>query len=424
MKDVGEAGRPRRRSGRVRPAGAVVDALLAARGPVSAGALTLVLLTVGVIGSLATVPGRARSSTPGSASTQMLSVVRVGSGSGNVSGGHGSISCGSICSASYRHDASVELVGTSSPGSVFLGWSGGGCSGTAPCVLDMTSATVVKARFDHTPRCWGAASRDPEHRCKNRALARLVVPTPSDALFIGGDPCSRVATDPVTVCSIGVDAAQARDTVALIGDSHAYAVQPAMQQAAAANHWSGYEMHHNGCPLSTADVLYADPSWVSGCRAWTSGVLQWLGTHPEVTTVVVTGDDRRGFASDPEIGFHQAWAALPSSVRRVFVIRDVPDAEVGASDCVQRAVDRHLDAGTHCAEPRSATLHYDAEAAAAASDQSGRVRLLDFTPFFCDSRRCFPVVGGVLVHKDLDHINDLFAVTLGRYLRRAINRAK
>lgn len=197
-----------------------------------------------------------------------------------------------------------------------------------------------------------------------------------------------------------------------------------MEHLAAANHWQGYEIEHNGCTLTTADVAYNNPAWVSGCRDWVPGVLHWLGMHPEVTTVLITGSDARGYVSDAEIGFHQAWAALPSSVRRVDIIRDAPDVQVGSSDCVQRAFDRHLNAGTKCAEPRSANLDFDPEAAAAASDQSGRIRLLDFTPFFCDSKRCYPVVGGVLVHKDLDHVNALFAVTLGQYLRRAINHAQ
>ena len=45
---------------------------------------------------------------------------------------------------------------------------------------------------------------------------------------------------------------------------------------------------------------------------------------------------------------------------------------------------------------------------------------MDLTPFFCDQRSCYPVVGGVLVHKDINHLTRHFAETLGPYLLRAV----
>jgi hypothetical protein len=48
--------------------------------------------------------------------------------------------------------------------------------------------------------------------------------------------------------------------------------------------------------------------------------------------------------------------------------------------------------------------------------------VVDLTPHFCGRRRCFPVVGGVLVHKDTDHLTRRFSRTLGPYLLRATDR--
>ena len=50
------------------------------------------------------------------------------------------------------------------------------------------------------------------------------------------------------------------------------------------------------------------------------------------------------------------------------------------------------------------------------------MRLVDMTPFMCDRRRCYPVVGGALVHKDEHHLTAVFAGTLGPYLRRQVDR--
>ena len=38
------------------------------------------------------------------------------------------------------------------------------------------------------------------------------------------------------------------------------------------------------------------------------------------------------------------------------------------------------------------------------------------TRYFCDARRCFPVVGGVLTHKDEGHITAAFGRSLAPFL--------
>lgn len=76
-----------------------------------------------------------------------LSVVKTGSGNGTVTSSPGVIACGSICSHDYAIDTPVTLTATASPGSVFAGWSGGGCSGTASCTVGMNTDTTVAATF-------------------------------------------------------------------------------------------------------------------------------------------------------------------------------------------------------------------------------------------------------------------------------------
>ena len=76
-----------------------------------------------------------------------LSVTRTGDGSGSVTSSPSGIECGSTCSADFPYESSVTL--TASPGaySSFTGWSGGGCSGTAPCTVTMDQARNVEAQF-------------------------------------------------------------------------------------------------------------------------------------------------------------------------------------------------------------------------------------------------------------------------------------
>jgi hypothetical protein len=72
--------------------------------------------------------------------------------------------------------------------------------------------------------------------------------------------------------------------------------------------------------------------------------------------------------------------------------------------------------------PRDVAVDRDSQAVAATRLRSQRVRSVDLNRFFCDSRRCYPVIGGVLVHKDDHHLTVVFATTLGPYLLREVNR--
>ena len=76
-----------------------------------------------------------------------VTVVRAGLGNGSVSSAPAGIVCGTTCSASFASGGPIVLTPTPAGGSVFVGWSGGGCSGTGTCTVTPTSATTVTATF-------------------------------------------------------------------------------------------------------------------------------------------------------------------------------------------------------------------------------------------------------------------------------------
>ncbi|MGH7893978.1 MAG: InlB B-repeat-containing protein [Candidatus Binatia bacterium] len=77
-----------------------------------------------------------------------LTVGKAGAGSGSVSSTPSGISCGTTCAWSYPSGTPLTLTASPAPGSVFAGWSGGGCSGTGSCVVTLTAATTVTATID------------------------------------------------------------------------------------------------------------------------------------------------------------------------------------------------------------------------------------------------------------------------------------
>jgi uncharacterized protein (DUF2141 family) len=79
--------------------------------------------------------------------TQTLSIAKTGSGIGSVSSDPAGIDCGGTCSADYSYGTAVTLTATPGTESAFIGWNGGGCSGTGDCVVTMDDTKAITAAF-------------------------------------------------------------------------------------------------------------------------------------------------------------------------------------------------------------------------------------------------------------------------------------
>jgi hypothetical protein len=80
-----------------------------------------------------------------------LTVARAGAGSGVVASQPQGIDCGSSCSLSADQGAAIVLSAVPARGSVFAGWSGGGCSGGGDCEVRLGTDAQVTARFEPAP---------------------------------------------------------------------------------------------------------------------------------------------------------------------------------------------------------------------------------------------------------------------------------
>src|SRR3954447_2489276 len=273
------------------------------------------------------------------------------------------------------------------------------------------------------PRCFGAAARNPRHPCDNARLDRTVTPTPDEALLNPSFACAPERITPaLTQCTFGL-AHGAVASVALIGDSHAQHWRSALAVVAAKRRWRVYDL---SVPLCLFAATSPGPPFTSGCRHWNEDVLAWLGAHPEVHVVFVAGKALETVVVPPggsgyrtrRDGYLARWRQLPPSVASLIVIHDAPRERITTHDCVRRAMARERSLLHACPVPRRWALPRDPAVAAARTLQ---FKTIDLTAQFCGARFCYPVIGGALVHKDTDHLTQVFCRTLGPFLLRAVD---
>jgi hypothetical protein len=114
------------------------------------------------------------------------------SGPGTVTGSPGSIACPPTCSEKLLKGSKVTLTAHPAKGSLFAGWAGGGCKGTAPCAVTFDADKTVAAEFEPIP------PPDPEEEeleleagmAKAAASAKVKSGKAALKLSCAGGPCA------------------------------------------------------------------------------------------------------------------------------------------------------------------------------------------------------------------------------------------
>ena len=294
-------------------------------------------------------------------------------------------------------------------------------------VAALLAAPAAFAHASTPAACFGAAARDPSAPCDNPALRYSATPAPSWAPLELNSPCHPISTTHVPrVCWFAHRRRDSSATVALLGDSHASSWRSAVAVVARSQRWHALTIRRSSCPFNEAR-RNSPPRESDSCSQWVRATIGWFGKHPEIHTVLVTGsaysgvvapqgEDSYSVAVD---GYRAALAALPSTVERVIVLRDTPRASVDTLDCVARAMKAHKPLAGVCTLPRSQALAPDPGVDAAQQLGGPRFQVIDLSDFFCDPDRCFPVIGGALVYKDISHMTTVFGTSLGPYLTSA-----
>lgn len=274
--------------------------------------------------------------------------------------------------------------------------------------------------------CFGAAARDPVRPCFDPSIA--VQPPVAHRDDVSESRCTLTPEEPSPVCAFGVSRARARETIALVGDSHALHWRAAIDVVARHRRWRAYSVTAPGCIFSEA-VTRMGAGAREFCIPWYRSAQRWFRRHPEVSTVFVSQNATTPVALAPgetnfavkTAGFRDAWQALPRTVQHVVVLRDTPDPDDATFGCVSAAIAAGRRPGPACPTPRAAALHRDLAVATTRALRSRRYQAIDLTRFFCGPKNCYPAIGGLLVYRDLlGHMTIAYSTSLGHYVDRAL----
>ena len=308
-------------------------------------------------------------------------------------------------------------------------WTDNGpCAKPIPCVDDVPDTSEVKDTVSllAEPLCFGAASRDPRHRCRNLALKHAVIPTPDNALITPNAYCKFVQHAALlSVCAFGATPGRAKVTFALVGDSHAEHWRGALEVVAQGRGWRGLSITRSGCPFTMArTVISGQSNRSAACVRWNNQLRRWFARHRRVSTLFVSAHALARFSGVGRAGLPLRVGA-PADLDQAD-LRDPRHAGDGQpADRLRQPCDRQ---GTRRqgrgALRRSARQGCQARPPGRRGVCGGsrRIRVIDLTHYMCSRLLCFAVVGGALVRKDNTHLTSTFSTTLGPYLLRAVDR--
>ncbi|MET7752457.1 acyltransferase family protein [Micromonospora sp. NPDC005367] len=217
-------------------------------------------------------------------------------------------------------------------------------------------------------------------------------------------------------------------TVALAGDSHAAQWLPALQRVAVSKQWRLKSYTKSSCPFING-VVALDSKPYPSCTEWNEKLRGALTGDERPDLLVVSTSfyvmirDGAPVSSGAQDAFADAlgrtWAEMTSAGIPVVVLRDTPYHGKDIAECVSENP-RKL---TRCASRRDEVLiGGGGPAHEAAARQNDKVHLVDLNNAICPRDRCAPVIGGVLIYRDNNHITATYAATLAPRLAKALDR--
>lgn len=276
-----------------------------------------------------------------------------------------------------------------------------------------TGASSEAARKLPVGNCVGAEAAGANwSRCAD-VVHHSVIPAIGDLEqdTAGAYACWRAERGAFKTCRYGSTRPDAT-RIALVGDSHAAMLIPALMPGLLANNWSldtyvGYGCQWRDDPTTdcaatmrkTQSHLLAGKydAVITTSARWTNG------SHPATTVP----------------SYLKFWAPVAAGGAKVIVVDDLPTESADALDCVARVTFNPVT--SRCGTTRAVALKVQDPLPLAAARLKGAAQI-DLTDFFCDAS-CPAVIGGVVVYRDsAGHMTGSYSKTLSPFLLDRIQK--
>jgi len=218
-------------------------------------------------------------------------------------------------------------------------------------------------------------------------------------------------------CSFGDR--QSSKTILLFGDSHAAQWFPPLERIASAKSWHLVTLTKSGCPAADVPIFnYQLGRSMPECTAWRKAALKRI-SELKPTLVVIgsstiylnNGPNNTGISESRwRDGTRETLLSLNSMGLQTLLIGNSPRMGFDVPICLSRLI-RHRSLS--CAVSRSVALPAGAsKAEIQAAGGIDRVSSLELSDQICDNNTCPPVLNGMVLYRDADHLTASFAETL------------
>ena len=299
-------------------------------------------------------------------------------------------------------------------------------SGAVWIVTDQAEARDLRVAQEltaNTPRCFGAASRDPEVSCSNPALNTILVPDPRvanrDTAMSSIGCATRNVGEPIDPCVVGSWGDPKIPKIALIGDSHARVMSSPLTALADQGliAFDGY--FQSGC-VWTTDAPHGT-RFGRQCVSFKKELdIMLKAKAGRYDLVITTGRISKlvGTLDQKATGLAKQWSSVTRRGTPVVAITDVPEIGANVNECLERVERDKVDT---CARNRSAVLP-ETDPITLAVKKAKHAYFIDFSHYYCDKTRCPLVIGGATVYADSNHLTSTYARTLAPIIYRELRR--
>ncbi|WP_343957711.1 acyltransferase family protein, partial [Yaniella flava] len=223
-------------------------------------------------------------------------------------------------------------------------------------------------------------------------------------------------------CSLGASEDSAEFTIAVLGDSHARAWLPMLDEIGRENNWNIQGYTKSGCtpvPLSSAEegADQAAREESEACKQFVKDSSEEFQNSDQIDAIVTAASpadrdfyDESGASSDDitSEALNDMWQEWEDAGKDAIVIGEVPHfEELNGPTCIEANPDNVVEA---CSVPADDIIEArDTSLTWAAEKESSLVSLYDPVPGVCDENRRYSMAGGLITRYDHHHLSSDFA---------------